>query len=71
MDAMLIVRFRLGASGDVERQREEDARTYFDEQACGPTRRSAMGAVGRSRRASSRMSRNSASGASGNRKKQR
>jgi hypothetical protein len=36
MDAMFIVRFRLGASGDVERQREEDARTYFDEHGVWP-----------------------------------
>ena len=28
--------FRLGASGDLERQREEDARTYFDEHGVWP-----------------------------------
>jgi hypothetical protein len=28
--------FRLGASGDRERQREEDARTYFDEHGVWP-----------------------------------
>jgi hypothetical protein len=44
--------FRLGASGDLERQREEDARTYFDEHGYGPTKRRKRHASGRSRRVS-------------------
>ncbi|MFI5039465.1 MAG: hypothetical protein ACHQCG_05955 [Solirubrobacterales bacterium] len=36
--------FRLGASGDLERQREEDARTYFDEQRRVARRRGEEGA---------------------------
>jgi hypothetical protein len=63
--------FRLGASGDREREREEDARTYFDEHGCGPTRRSTRGAGGRCRRAWSPTSRRSASAASADRKEQR